>query len=138
MNLSDFDEWLVDNHLTGYWHRSQRPEFRPHIWHWAEVSTALLRATELVPMSMVEMRTIGVRNPGLTGRMETISLNFQILMPGEKTRAHRNLKSETRFVVKSNPSAVFNIEGESFPMEAGDLLITPNWAWHDHTNGGDG
>lgn len=137
MNLSEFDQWLVDNHLTGYWHRSTRPEFRPHIWRWAQVSTALSRATELVPMSMVEMRTIGFTNPGFSGKTATISLNFQILMPGEKTRAHRNLKSETRFVVKSNSSAFFNIEGESFPMAAGDLLITPNGAWHDHTNDGD-
>src|SRR5581483_4239049 len=28
-------------------------------------------------------------------------------------------------------------DGESFPMEPGDLVTTPNWSWHDHHNGGD-
>ncbi len=26
------------------------------------------------------------------------------------------------------------MEGERFPMQAGDLILTPNWTWHDHFN----
>ena len=26
-------------------------------------------------------------------------------------------------------------EGERFSMEEGDLILTPNWSWHDHFNG---
>jgi len=138
MELDDLNRTLKENNLTAYWIREGgRPEFKPHLWQWSKVYPTLMRAGELVPLStMVEMRTIGFKNPSLGDKMTTVSLDYQILMPGEKTRAHRNLKSETRFVVKSSPGAVFIVDGEAFPMEEGDLIITPNWSWHDHYNGG--
>lgn len=138
MELDDLNRMLKENNLTAYWIREGvRPEFKPYLWKWSKVYPTLLRAGEMVPLSTtVEMRTVGFKNPGLAGKTTTISLDYQILMPGEKTRAHRNLKSETRFVVKGSAGASFIVDGESFPMEEGDLIITPNWSWHDHYNGG--
>jgi gentisate 1,2-dioxygenase len=40
-----------------------------------------------------------------------------------------------RFVVDASGDMYTTVEGEKMVMEPGDLLLTPNWAWHDHTNG---
>jgi gentisate 1,2-dioxygenase len=41
-----------------------------------------------------------------------------------------------RFVVQGK-GAYTTVEGERFLMEEGDLILTPNWTWHDHFNGSD-
>jgi len=38
-----------------------------------------------------------------------------------------------RFVVQGK-GAYTAVDGEKFPMEEGDLILTPNWTWHDHHN----
>ena len=38
-----------------------------------------------------------------------------------------------RFVVQGK-GAYTAVEGEKFYMEEGDLILTPNWTWHDHHN----
>jgi gentisate 1,2-dioxygenase len=58
-------------------------------------------------------------------------------MPGEVAEAHRHTQAGLRFIVKGNPKAVMVVEGEAFPMEEGDLITTPWWAWHDYRNDGD-
>jgi gentisate 1,2-dioxygenase len=83
----------------------------------------------------MEMRTAGGRLPD--GMKLPISMGAQILMPGERTRAHRNSKNETRLVVEAPAGAVFVCDGEAFPMERGDVVISPTWTTHDHYNAGD-
>jgi gentisate 1,2-dioxygenase len=96
----------------------------------------LTASADLVPMEQVAMRTVQLRNPSLTGQMsKTIHFSVQILAPGERTIAHRALTAEARFVVDASPGAEFVVEGESFPMEAGDFVTTPSWCYHDHHNG---
>lgn len=140
--IAELDRWLAERHLSGYWSRPEGEggeQPKPHLWRWDEMYPALLRSGEMVPIGprgMTEMRNVGLRNPGWEAMGKTISLGLQILMPGERTRAHRNLKNETRFVLKAPPGAVFIVEGEAFPMEEGDLVVTPTWTTHDHYNGG--
>ena len=38
-----------------------------------------------------------------------------------------------RFVVQGK-GAYTAVDGEKFFMEEGDLILTPNWTWHDHHN----
>jgi 1-hydroxy-2-naphthoate dioxygenase len=144
-SLEELNKWLLAHHLHGYWMRGEGGEgglgatFKPHLWKWADIYPGLCKAGELVPVGpqgMTEMRIVGLNNPRETGVARTISLGPQILMPGERTRAHRNLKNETRLVVKAPAGAVFIVENEAFPMEEGDLVITPTWTTHDHYNGG--
>jgi gentisate 1,2-dioxygenase len=61
-------------------------------------------------------------------------MNAQILMPGERTQAHRNLRSETRLVCQAPKDALFVCEYEAYPMERGDVIISPAWTFHDHWN----
>src|SRR6266542_1143836 len=62
---------------------------------------------------------------------QTLHFSVQTLLPGERTKAHRNLVGETRFVLQAPRGAVFVVDGEPFPMEEGDLITTPNWSWLD-------
>ena len=71
---------------------------------------------------------------GIEARKFPIWMNAQILMPGERTQAHRNLRSETRLVCQAPKDAVFVCEYEAYPMERGDVVISPAWTFHDHWN----
>jgi gentisate 1,2-dioxygenase len=75
----------------------------------------------------------------MAGRKQITKLGFgvQILMPGELAEAHRHTQAGLRFIIRGNPKAVMVVEGEAFPMEDGDLITTPWWAWHDYRNDGD-
>ncbi len=137
-NLQELDGWLAERGLS-------RPADPPAaqsgacLWKWDDYYPGLLKAGELVPVGpqgLTEMRTVGFKNPLSPTMPRTISLGPQILMPGERTRAHSNIKNESRLVVKASPGAVFIMDDESFPMEEGDLVICPTWATHDHYNGG--
>lgn len=140
-SVESLDQWLSDRNMSGLWSMRRGGgggECVPSIWKWGDIYHGLMNAAQLVPMEKVAMRVLQLKNPGLQGGMSnTLQLTVQCLMPGERTRAHRNLVNETRFVLKAPPGAVFIIDGEPFPMEAGDLVTTPNWSWHDHYNGGD-
>lgn len=139
-SLEDLNQWLAERNMTGFWNNVGRPseEIKPQLWKWDDIHRALMNAAELVPMEMVAMRTIQLRNPSVkVGMSNTLHFSVQCLMPGERTKAHRNLVGETRFVLKAPMGAIFIVDGEPFPMSEGDLITTPNWSWHDHYNGGD-
>ena len=141
-SLADLNRWMLAHHMHGYWMQEgggSGTQLKPYLWKWADISSGLLKAGELVPVGpsgMTEMRTIGLRDPEGRSVPRTISLSPQILMPGERTRAHRNLKNETRFVIQASPGAIFVAQGEAFPMEEGDLVVSPAGTDHDHYNGG--
>src|SRR5579871_1336837 len=139
-SLEELDAWLAERNLGGMWQvrNNRAPAIRAQRWTWADISQGLMGAAELVPMETVAMRTLHLRHPQLAdGMTQTLHFSVQCLMPGERTKAHRNLVGETRFVLSAPPGAEFVIDGEAFPMGEGDLVITPNWSYHDHYNGGD-
>ena len=60
---------------------------------------------------------------------------FQLIQPGELAPAHRHTMTAFRFVLQGK-GAYTNVEGEKMIMEAGDLIRTPQWTWHEHFNDG--
>jgi gentisate 1,2-dioxygenase len=137
--LADLNDWLRERGMGAYWMRGEEgaggPPKQPRLAKKADIYPALLKSGELIPVGpqgMTEMRI--VTSPLGT---DTVSLGHQILMPGERTRAHRNVKNETRFVLEAPPEFVFIVDGEAFPVEPGDLVVTPTWTDHDHLNEGD-
>jgi len=141
-SLEELNRWMLAHHMHGYWMQEgggAGSQIKPYLWKWTDIYSGLLKAGDLVPVGpsgMTEMRTIGLRDPEGRSVPRTISLSPQILMPGERTRAHRNLKNETRFVIQASPGAIFVAQGEAFPMEEGDLVVSPAGTDHDHYNGG--
>jgi gentisate 1,2-dioxygenase len=64
-------------------------------------------------------------------------MSIQLVKPGERAECHRHTMAALRFVVEGDGKGYTNVEGEEMLMEAGDLVLTPNWTWHDHYNAGD-
>lgn len=139
MELSDFNQWLAQKNMQGFWAREPRETgMKPYLWKWADLYQALELAAELVRMDKTGRRNVGLRNPTVRGGLTpTIGLGLQIIKPGEIAQAHRHVAAAIRFVIKGSPAAFTIVEGERFPMEEGDLVTTPNWTWHDHYNGSD-
>ena len=102
-----------------------------------------MQATRVVSMDDTGIQTgrrnIGLVNPRMQGlRTGVVNLGVQCLLPGELARAHRHSLAAIRFVVEGAPGAYTVVEGEPMPMvQAGDLIITPSWTWHDHYNDSD-
>ncbi|HLG70245.1 MAG TPA: cupin domain-containing protein [Chloroflexota bacterium] len=138
--LQDLERYLAEHHLLGAGlPREAKPAPRhgnaaAH-WDWAVVRSGLLQSGRIVtvgPDGMTGMRSV----VGVEARQFPIHMNAQILMPGERTECHRTMRSETRLVVEAPPEAVFVCEFEAFPMERGDVVISPMWTFHDHWNPG--
>jgi gentisate 1,2-dioxygenase len=136
----DLERFLAEHHLVGAGLRrdaraAPRQGNTAAHWKWDGIRRGLMRSGEIVtvgPNGMTGMRSV----VGIEARQFPIWMNAQILMPGERTQAHRNLRSETRLVCEAPDEAIFVCEYESYPMERGDVVISPAWTFHDHWNRG--
>jgi 1-hydroxy-2-naphthoate dioxygenase len=137
MNTAKLDAELERKNLAGYW-RVRARDYQadpPFLWKWADLYDGLLQASEQVGFEFSERRSIRLVNPNVHGNSSSRNLqfSFSIVNPGEIARAHRHNLAAIRFVVQGRNSYTI-VEGERFPMEPGDLILTPNWTWHDHIN----
>ncbi len=145
MELEDLDRELRGKHLAGFWSsnitgfdRGIEPasEAVPYLWKWSDIYDGFLKARELVTLEKSERRTIRLMNPGLPvnlGTTRTVHMSVQLVRPGEIAKAHRHTLAAVRFVVQGE-GAFTTVEGERFTLSPGDLILTPNWTWHDHFN----
>ena len=136
--LEDISDLLAEHHLIGSWARGNMlpPRAGKTAAHWSGegIRRALLESGEVTQIGsggQTGMRSV----TGVEARRSPVYMNAQVLMPGERTEAHRNLRSETRLVLEASPGAVFVCEFEAYPMNRGDVVISPAWTYHDHYNG---
>lgn len=130
--------------LGGHWQdRERNQKLVPVLWPWSVIEPCLMEAAEVVKLGHVEeannRRTINLVNPSLASRKSTsrtLQMSVQLVNPGESAEAHRHTPAAIRFVVEGDGIGYTNVEGEQMLMEAGDLILTPNWTWHDHVNPG--
>ncbi|HEY1265915.1 MAG TPA: cupin domain-containing protein [Candidatus Binatia bacterium] len=144
MTLDDLNRELAALHLVGFWSGNvtgfeqdiePKSAFEPHLWKWQHIHEGLLKARELVSLEMSERRTVRLANPSGAGwATPTVHMSVQLVRPGEIAKAHRHSLTALRFVVRGG-GAHTTVEGERFVMSPGDLILTPNWTWHDHYNG---
>ncbi|HEY7064050.1 MAG TPA: cupin domain-containing protein [Chloroflexota bacterium] len=140
--------WLAGHHMRGQWVNAGRTEpagpkpfGAPHLWKAATIREGLAAAAELVPVGEDDARrTTCLVHPSLTGAglasSPTLLMCVQLVMPGEMALAHRHTATALRFVVEGEVEAYTVVDGEKCVMERGDLILTPNWAWHEHHNAG--
>jgi gentisate 1,2-dioxygenase len=97
-----------------------------------------MRAAELVGTQEAERRVLVLTNPATPGlwATNTLSANIQVVMPGEIARSHRHTAAALRMVIESR-GGYTAVNGERLAMLPGDLVLTPNWTWHDHANDSD-
>ncbi|MEM8664425.1 MAG: cupin domain-containing protein, partial [Pseudomonadota bacterium] len=65
--------------------------------------------------------------------MQTIGAQMQLIRPGERTKAHRQVGSFVFQVAKGTGTAI--VGGKRFDMEERDIFVVPSWTWHEFANG---
>src|SRR6266705_2972073 len=136
----DLERFLAEHHLVGAGLRREgtAPPRKGNLaahWSWEGIYNGLMQSGKIVTIGsdgMTGMRSV----TGIEARGWPIWMNVQILMPGERTQAHRNMRSETRLVCQAPEEAVFVCDYEAYPMKRGDVIISPSWTFHDHWNEG--
>ena len=109
---------------------------QPFIWHWDMLYPNVLRAGELLGTEAgASRRTLRLCTPGVPGKAttRTIHTSIQMVKPGEVAQMHRHSISAFRFVI-SGSGGVTMVDGQRFAMEPNDLVLTPQWCWHEHSN----
>lgn len=145
--IEELDRLLAQRWLSGLWRvgSDDRPlqpktKVKPHLWKWADIYDSLLQARDRIAIrsGTVERRVIRLVNPGMKESeltSHTLSLAFQLIQPGEVAPAHRHTMAAIRFILQGQ-GAYTTVEGQKMVMEEGDLILTPQWTWHEHANDG--
>ena len=117
---------------------SPEPTMVPVHWRSADLREFLNRLGRLVDLRPGgARRTLRLANPGLEfGTTPTFWASIQYILPGEVATAHRHTASAFRFIMQGTGCST-TVDGENYQMREGDLVLTPNWAWHDHVHRGD-
>lgn len=143
-----FDELcgaLAARDMKGLWSRpplDAEPISRtqPYLWRWETVAPLAKRAGQVLndlDGGVGQRRALQFCNPGLrAGTTEALFGAYQYLEAHETAPAHRHTPAAIRFMV-SGSSAFTTVDGDACEMEPGDLILTPKWSWHDHTNESD-
>lgn len=143
--LETFDGDIAKLNMRGQWKYDEllvrsiggpEPAGIPYLWKWSSVYPLLVEACDVIPESYTARRHLGFSNPGLEkgGATHTILAGLQMVKPGEIAWAHRHTLNALRFVVQGDGQAYTVVEGEVCRMENYDLILTPQWTWHDHHN----
>ena len=112
----------------------------PYSWKYQDARSKLFELSDLLTVDEAERRNINFVNPALRNFMPAASLptlrgGIQLLLPGEKACTHRHSANAFRFILEAPDSGASTVvEGTKIPMHPGDLVMTPNWSWHDHHN----
>jgi 1-hydroxy-2-naphthoate dioxygenase len=135
---------MAEHSLAGHWQtRAKNPELVPQLWPWAVIYSCLMESGDVVKLGGIDdaakRRTVQLVNPALTDRKatsRTLQMSIQLVKPGERAECHRHSAAALRFVVEGDGTGYTAVEGEEMRMEPGDLVLTPNWTWHDHFDAG--
>jgi gentisate 1,2-dioxygenase len=114
----------------------------PYLWPYAQARELITCAGDLISAEDAERRVLAFRNPGtadheLTRTTGTLWAAVQMVLPGEMAPAHRHTAAALRYIIEGT-GAFTVVDGQHCAMETGDVVLTPNWAWHEHGHAGRG
>jgi gentisate 1,2-dioxygenase len=101
-------------------------------YKWADTERALnnLARVDASPFDDVALE---YTNPHTGGPvMQTMTCWIQMLRPGVRTKAHRQVNSAVYHVFEGEGSTI--IHGIRFDWQQGDMFVIPSWAYHEHHN----
>jgi 1-hydroxy-2-naphthoate dioxygenase len=144
-SLEQFDEELKQIYITGQWQYEgllaaciggPKPRGEAYLWPWKMVGEKLAEACNVLEESVTARRSLLFNNPGVPmgGTTHTLLMGIQMIKAGEIAWAHRHTLAAVRFVAKGDGKVFTVVNGEKCPMEPNDLILTPQWTWHDHQN----
>jgi len=142
-SAESFEQTLAKANLQPLWDRYDKlltaepavPDTAMH-WPWTEMLPFIDRAGSEIPMEISERRVLMLANPAFEGKpyaTTNLFAGLQILNPGERAPVHRHSPSAMRFVLEGEGAATI-VDGQHCDMFPGDLILTPNWCWHEHRN----
>jgi gentisate 1,2-dioxygenase len=111
--------------------------YTPAHWRYAHARPALHAAGRLVGTEWAERRNLIMANPIPDNdypTVRTLVAAYQMVKGGETARSHRHTPNALRVVLEAGPATYTIVEGEKLPMLPGDVLLTPNWLYHGHSN----
>ena len=145
-NMDELYSLLNEAHMGPGWNKPEpsmyptpKKSFVPAHWPYRIARAALDCAARYVKTEFAERRNLILNNPvpGNTyATAPTIVAAYQMIKGHETARSHRHTPNAMRFILDSKERAYTVVEGKLVPMEPGDVLLTPNWAWHGHDNKG--
>jgi len=138
-DIEGYKQWMAERHMKGHFDREgELDDFEPWLWKWDDVYAALTKGADFFEVGFGGRRNVNLVNP-TTGRRKpsyTMSGSLQYLMPGDVAESHRHMATTCRWVIQGDESAFSVMDGEAFPLLAGDLLVAPPYAWHGHYHQG--
>ncbi len=141
----DYYDRLAARHVLPLWVDTAKfvpwepaPPYDPALWKYADMRALLMEAGGIVTPEEASRRVLVLQNPaldGFQGTTRSLYACLQLILPGETAPEHRHTQSALRLIVEGE-GAYTTVDGERIPMEAGDFIITPSWAWHGHGHDG--
>ena len=105
-------------------------------YKWNDTERALTNLAK-VDASPFDDVALEFTNPHTGGSvMKTIACWIQMLRPGIKTRAHRQVSSAVYYAHEGQGATIIN--GVRFAWQKGDFFVVPGWCWHEHHNASNG
>ncbi len=112
----------------------------PYLWTYKDDIEPLLRmSAELITMDDSERRSLVLVNPGLAPKRASVSTMYtayRLNDPNEIMPPHKHSPSAIRFGLTGKGNFT-GVEGEDVVFGPGDMVLTPNDAWHNHGTVGD-
>ncbi|MQB00648.1 MAG: cupin domain-containing protein [Actinobacteria bacterium] len=116
------------------------PRTKAWMWEWETLVALAQRAGKLITIDRGgDRRVLSMVNPGLGGLpfiTPTLWGAIQYLNGHEQAPGHRHTAGAVRFVLQGEGTWT-TVNGDAIDMSPGDLILTPSWHWHDHTNESD-
>jgi len=132
-----FPFWATTNDVTNDEVRQLMATTRavPHVWSYADDIDPLLRmSADLISMADSERRSLVLVNPGLKPKRATVATMYtayRLNDPNEIMPPHKHSPSAIRFGLTGRGNFT-GVEGEDVVFGPGDMVLTPNDAWHNH------
>ena len=144
-HLKALDDLLESESMQGLWVGEDRhiveprPFGAPKLWKWSKIREGLAAAARLVPTNFKgSRRAITLVHPDIArGTSNTLVMAVQLVKAGEAVYAHRHTAAAIRFILEGGEDTYTITDGEKCVMEPGDLVVQPNWSWHNHINESD-
>lgn len=115
------------------WHKPYSPLLK---YEWAPTYEALTHYAKVTDGSPYDGVLMDYVNPNTGGPvMQTIGASMQLLRPGERTKAHRQIGSFVYQCAKGSGYSIIN--GRRFDWQERDIFVVPTWMYHEHANGSD-
>ncbi len=143
----EYFENLVEHAFSPGWAKKEpqmwatpRPRHVATVWRYAQARQALDQACSFVSPEFAERRNLILVNP-IPGNVYPTCRNlvgaYQLVLPGETARSHRHSPNALRLILDAGPETFTIVDGVRVDVAEGDVVLTPSWSWHGHSNFGD-